>query len=48
MRFVFILSLSLFMLSSCSIVRSGMVATMDVISAPYHYIFDDEDDHLDD
>jgi len=40
--------LSLFMLSSCSIVRSAMVTTMDVITAPYHYIVDDEDDPLDD
>jgi len=48
MRFAAILFLSLFMLSSCSIVRSAMVTTMDVITAPYHYIVDDEDDPMND
>ncbi len=47
MRLLFMLSLLLFMLSSCAILRSTMVSTMDVISAPYHYIFDDEEDDLD-
>jgi len=47
MRLFIIFFLSLFMLSSCAILRSTMVSTMDVISAPYHYIFDDEKDDLD-
>jgi len=48
MRLSIVLFLSLFMLSSCAVVRSAMVTTMDVITAPYHYIVDDEDDPLDD
>jgi len=47
MRLLIVLLVSLFMLSSCAIVRSGMVTTMDVISTPYHYIFDSEEDDLD-
>jgi len=47
MRLLIVLCLSLFMLSSCSYVRYGLVTTMDVITAPYHFIFDDEED-LDD
>ncbi len=47
MRLLIVLLLSLFMLSSCAIVRSGMTTTMDVLSAPYHYVFDDEEDDLD-
>jgi len=43
-----ILILSLFLLSSCTFVRSAMVTTMDVITAPYHYVFDDEDDPMED
>jgi len=48
MRLLFMLIVSLLMLSSCSIVRTAMVTTMDVITAPYHYIVDDADDPLDD
>jgi len=44
MRLLMILCLSLFMLSSCSYVRTGLVTTFDVITAPYHFIFDDEED----
>jgi len=47
MRLLIVLCLSLFMLSSCSYVRAGMVNTMDVIVAPYHYIFDEEEDEYD-
>lgn len=39
-----LLILSLLLLSSCTYVRSAMVTTMDVITAPYHYMFDDEED----
>jgi len=39
-----LLILSLLILSSCSYVRTAMVTTMDVITAPYHYIVDDEED----
>jgi len=48
MRFIVLMFLSLFMLSSCSLVRTGLVTTMDVITAPYHYLMDDDDDSLDD
>jgi len=47
MRLLAILCLSLFMLSSCTYVRTGLVTTFDVITAPYHYIVDSEED-LDD
>jgi len=47
MRLLSILFLSLFMLSSCAYVRSAMVTTVDVITAPYHYMMDDEEDDLD-
>jgi len=47
MRLLIVLCLSLFMLSSCSYVRAGMVNTMDVIVAPYHYIFDEDEDEYD-
>jgi len=47
MRLLIMLSLSLFMLSSCAIVRSAMVTTMDVVTAPYHYLVDNEEDDLD-
>jgi len=47
MRLLLMLSLSLFMLSSCAYVRSAMITTADVITAPYHYVFDDEEDDLD-
>jgi len=47
MRLLIMLSLTLFMLSSCTYFRSAMVTTMDVITAPYHYIVDDEEDDLD-
>ncbi len=49
MRFVSLfLLLSLLMLSSCAMVRSAMVTTVDVVSAPFHYLVDDEEDNLDD
>ncbi len=48
MRLPIVLILSLFMLSSCAALRSAMVTTMDVITAPYHYIMDDEDDPFND
>jgi len=47
MRLWIMLFLSLFMLSSCATLRATMVTTMDVLSTPYHYIFDDEADDLD-
>ncbi len=47
MRLLLMLCLSLFMFSSCSYLRSGMVNTMDVIVAPYHYIFDEEEEEFD-
>ncbi|MDQ6967454.1 MAG: hypothetical protein Q9M14_02055 [Mariprofundaceae bacterium] len=47
MRLLVVLSLSLLMLSSCSYVRVGLVTTMDIITAPYHYIMNDEE-NLDD
>jgi len=47
MRLLLMLLLFMFMLSSCTLVRSAMTATMDVITAPYHYIVDDEEDDLD-
>ena len=47
MRLLLMLSLFLFMLSSCTFVRSAMTTTMDVITAPYHYIVDNEEDDLD-
>ena len=47
LRLLLVLCLSLFVLPSCSYVRSGMVNTMDVIVAPYHYIFDEEEEEYD-
>jgi len=44
MRLLVVLCLSLFMLSSCTYVRTAMVTTMDVITAPYHYLMDDEEE----
>jgi len=44
MRLAAMLLISLMMLSSCSLVRTAMVTTMDVITAPYHYLVDDHDD----
>ncbi|PIP02702.1 MAG: hypothetical protein COW18_11420 [Zetaproteobacteria bacterium CG12_big_fil_rev_8_21_14_0_65_54_13] len=45
MRFLMMMVVSLFMLTSCSVVRTAMVTTMDVITAPYHWVTDE--DHYD-
>ncbi|EAU55708.1 hypothetical protein SPV1_02132 [Mariprofundus ferrooxydans PV-1] len=45
MRLAVMMVFSLLLLTSCSLVRSAMVTTMDVITAPYHWITDD--DHYD-
>jgi len=45
MRFLMMMVVSLFLLTSCSVVRSAMVTTMDVVVAPYHWLTDD--DHYD-
>jgi len=44
------LIISLLMLSSCASggMQSAWDSTVHVISAPYHYVFDDEDDPMDD
>lgn len=47
LRLLLVLSLSLFLLPSCSYLRSSMINTMDVIVAPYHYVFDEEEDEYD-
>jgi len=50
MRLRVALIVTLMMLASCA---SGSIAsvwdrTVDVIATPYHYVFDDEDDPMDD
>jgi len=47
MRLATMLLISLLMLSSCSLVRTAMVTTMDVITAPYHYLVDEDDEDWD-
>ncbi|MDQ6993925.1 MAG: hypothetical protein Q9M31_10645 [Mariprofundus sp.] len=48
MRLILMLVVSLFFLSSCSMLRSAMITSMDVVTAPAHWFDDadyDEKDH---
>lgn len=42
MRFMMMMAVALFLLTSCSVLRSAMVNTMDVVTAPYHALTADK------